>query len=70
MFDSHRKKKISKLHRIKTVPYISLKNNCDIENTTQRNMAVSQLKKRSYLFLVPIYIKKLENLAINLAGSF
>lgn len=35
------KKKISKLHRrIKTVPYMSLKNNCDVENTTQRNMAV------------------------------
>lgn len=37
------KKKISKLHRSrKTVPYMSLKKNCDVENTAQGNTAVSQ----------------------------
>lgn len=48
--------------------YMPLEDNCDVENTTKEHDC-KPIKKKSFFFLVHIYIKKARNLAINFARS-
>lgn len=72
VWQSQEKIKIIKLHRRrKTIPYMSLKNNCGVGNTTKEHGCKPFFLKR-VLFVSSsyLYFKKLENLAIGFAGSF